>query len=212
VKDKDSVEAKKLVESLHGMQVKAELTSFENEGLRQVLEYKKTQKKKGKTCDLQQRKEFHGSAVMWSPRKFRESRVREEVRLKEDEQEKLQKKYRKELKASAALYKKQQAQEKREAREKAKKERENEKEKKAQEVAQRKQQREMETQATEARKTAQQSQKGQRTVSKRTTPKRKRVEGCTGGASRMNSEESPQAPPTKITRKGRNITVPKKFR
>jgi hypothetical protein len=46
---------------------------------------------------------------MWSLRKFRESCVREAVRLKQVEEEKLQKRDRKEMKANAILYRKQQA-------------------------------------------------------------------------------------------------------
>jgi hypothetical protein len=86
--------------------------------LRYALEVRKTQKTKGKTLDLQQRKEYRGSAVMWFPRKFRESRIREAARLREEEEERLQKKNRKEMKANAALYKKQQAEERKKAHEK----------------------------------------------------------------------------------------------
>jgi hypothetical protein len=57
-----------------------------------------------------------------------------------------------------------------------------EKEKKAQEVALRKQQKQEEKQAADARKIAQQSQTIQSTASKNATPKRKRVEECTGSA------------------------------
>jgi hypothetical protein len=46
-----------------------------------------------------------GSVVMWSLRKFRESCVRGAVRLREEEEEKLQKKYRKQMKVNAILYK-----------------------------------------------------------------------------------------------------------
>jgi len=84
-----------------------------------------------------------------------------------------------------------------------KKEREKEKEKKAQEVAQRKQQRE---------ETAKQSQSLQATTSKKQAPKRKRVEGCTVSASGGQGRESSQAPPPKITRTGRSITIPNRFR
>jgi hypothetical protein len=38
----ESAEAKELIHSLHGMQVKADLTTFENEGLRYALEVRKT--------------------------------------------------------------------------------------------------------------------------------------------------------------------------
>jgi hypothetical protein len=92
VKNVESAEAKELIHSLYRMQVKADLTTFENEGLRYALNVRKSQKIKGKNLNLQQRKEYHGSAVMWSLRKFRESRVKEAVRLREEEEGKLQKK------------------------------------------------------------------------------------------------------------------------
>jgi hypothetical protein len=41
VQDAESAEAKELIYSLHGMQVKADLTTFENEGLRYALEVRK---------------------------------------------------------------------------------------------------------------------------------------------------------------------------
>jgi hypothetical protein len=108
VKNIESAKAKELIHSLYRIQVKADLTTFENEGLRYALEVRKSQKIKGKNLNLQQRKEYRGSAVMWSLRKFRESRVTEAVRLREEEEEKLQKKKnRKEMKSIAALYKKQ---------------------------------------------------------------------------------------------------------
>jgi hypothetical protein len=212
VKDMESAEAKELIYSLYGMQVKADLTTFENEGLRYALEVRKTQRTKGKSLNLQQRKEYRGSAVMWSPRKFRESCVREAVRLKQVEEEKLQKRDRKEMKANAILYRKQQANEKQEARKLVQEERRKEKEKKAQEVAERKQQKEKEMRAAETRKIAQSSQITPATTSKKQVPKRKRVERCTGTVSGGQGGESSQAPPTKVTRTGRNITIPKKFR
>jgi ATPase subunit of ABC transporter with duplicated ATPase domains len=83
--------------------------------------------------------------------------------------------------------------------------------KKAQEQAQKKQQKEKEKQATEARKIAQSSQITPATASKKQAPKKKRVERCTGGVSGVNSEEAPLGPP-KVTRSGRSITIPMKFR
>jgi hypothetical protein len=85
VRDMKSAEAKELIHSLHQMQVKADLSTFENEGLRRALIVRKTQKAKGKNLDIQQRQEYHSSAVIWSPMKLRESRVREAVRLREEE-------------------------------------------------------------------------------------------------------------------------------
>ncbi|KAA8626807.1 hypothetical protein PtrV1_02487 [Pyrenophora tritici-repentis] len=47
--------------------------------------------KKGKALDLQQRQEYHGGSVFWSPRKLREARAREAVRERDETEEKLQK-------------------------------------------------------------------------------------------------------------------------
>ncbi|KAI1560323.1 hypothetical protein PtrEW7m1_011606, partial [Pyrenophora tritici-repentis] len=55
----------------------------------EALQHKKKHRKKGKALDLQQRQEYHGSAVFWSPRKLREARVREAVRERDETEEKL---------------------------------------------------------------------------------------------------------------------------
>ncbi|KAF1934923.1 hypothetical protein EJ02DRAFT_487834 [Clathrospora elynae] len=187
---------------------KNSLLEQENQGLRESLGIKKKRQKHGRTMDLVQEGEHNGGAVLWSPRKFREAGERQLQREQAEEQEKLHKADMKKLKANNALYKKKIAEEKRVAKEMAKEEREKEKEKRAQEQAQKKQQKEEEKQAAEAREITQPSQITQATTSKKQAPKRKRVERCTGGASGVNSEEAPP----KVTRTGRNITIPKKFR
>jgi hypothetical protein len=67
-------------------------------------------------------------------------------------------------------------------------------------------------QAAEDRKITQLSQVAQARVSKKQAPKRKRVERCTSSASGVVGEESLPTPPPKVTRRRRNITVPRKFR
>ena len=67
VKDTQQEESKKLSLSLHHISVQNELLKHENEGLREALQHKKKHKKKGKPLDLQQRQEYHGGAVFWSP-------------------------------------------------------------------------------------------------------------------------------------------------
>jgi hypothetical protein len=114
----------------------------------------------------------------------------------------------KELRASNQLFNKKLQEERRIARETVKKERVREKEMKAQEQAQKKQQK----QAANLIKPVQQPQRGNRTTSKKAALKRKRVEGCTTAASGDQGGEPSQAPPPKVTRTGRNITIPSKFR
>ncbi|KAF1828830.1 hypothetical protein BDW02DRAFT_511381, partial [Decorospora gaudefroyi] len=80
-----------------------------NAGLQQDLNTKSKQKPQSKTLDLQQRKEYHGGAIFWSPRMLREARAREAVKKDDAEQQLLQKTRDRDLKAAATLYKKQQS-------------------------------------------------------------------------------------------------------
>ena len=73
--------------------------------------------------DLQQRKEYYSGAVFWSLRKIREARARDAVKQDEAEQQQLQKTHDREIKAAAAIYKKQQAKAVKVARQHAAKER-----------------------------------------------------------------------------------------
>jgi hypothetical protein len=162
--------------------------------------------------DLIQEDNHFGGAVMWSPRKFDQACERQSQREQGEEQEKLRKTNLKELKASNTLLNKKLQEERRVEKERLKKEREREKEKKAQEQAQKKLQKEKEKQAATLPKPVQQLRRGNKTTSKKAAPKRKRVEGCTTAASGDQGGEPSQAPPPKVTRTGRNITIPSKFR
>jgi hypothetical protein len=119
VSDNTAEESKRLSLALHELQVQNQLLSVENEGLRDALTTKRNHKK-GRVLDLQQREEFHGGAVFWSPRKIREARAREVVKEKEAHELRLQKANDKELKAAATLYKQKIQEERRIARERAK--------------------------------------------------------------------------------------------
>lgn len=91
VAGESSESAQKLSELLHHLQVDNELVHGENEGLREALVVKKKHKKHGRALDLQQREEYHGGAVLWSPRKVHEANVRLDVKDQEEHQEKLAK-------------------------------------------------------------------------------------------------------------------------
>ena len=69
VKDREQRKAQKISESFYHLQVTNELLRDENNGLQNGLKLKQKHKKKGKVLDLQQREEYHGGAVFWSPRK-----------------------------------------------------------------------------------------------------------------------------------------------
>jgi hypothetical protein len=195
VQDGAEKEANQLTQALHHYQVQNNLLLSENKGLRESLATKKKRNKHGKKLDLQGDGSDHGGAVWSSPRSFKRAYERQAQREQAQEEEKLRKVNMKELKASNALLNKKLQEEK-----------------KAQEQAKKKQQKEKEHQAAEARKIAQSSQIAPATTSKKQAPKRKRVERCTASASSGQGGELSQAPPPKVTRTGRSITIPKKFR
>jgi len=131
VAGESSESAQKLSELLHHLQVDNELVHGENEGLREALVVKKKHKKHGRALDLQQREEYHGGAVLWSPRKVHEANVRLDVKDQEEHQEKLAKANWKELREAAKLQKEIEKEERRVAAAEKKVEREKEKAEKA---------------------------------------------------------------------------------
>ncbi|KAI9874588.1 MAG: hypothetical protein M1823_007651, partial [Watsoniomyces obsoletus] len=124
-----------------------------------ALNTKKKYKKKSNTLDLQQREEYHGGAVFWSPSKIREARFRERVRAREEEQEKLQKAERRHMKEQATLLKKIEQEEAKVERERKKKEQEKERERKAAERAELQRKKQQEKEAATTQKALQLSQK-----------------------------------------------------
>jgi hypothetical protein len=116
-------EAKQLTHSLHNLEVQNELLHHENQGLRQALTTKTKHKKKGKALSLQQEGEYHGGAVLWSPKKVKKARECQNVIDQEKEEEQLQKAQARAAKAAEKLHKLQIAEEKRVTKEAAKMER-----------------------------------------------------------------------------------------
>jgi hypothetical protein len=208
VQDQSSKDAKKLSQSIHHMSVQNELLHHEVDGLKEALLVKKKHKKKGKPLDLQQRQEYHGGAVFWSPRKVREARHRQSIKEQEEKDQELAKAETKELKAAAKRYKLQIAEEKRVAREAAKEVREKEKAEKAKNAAERARQK----QAQKTAKDQQSSQKGKRKASQPPLQSNKRlkqvVDVVGGGESSGAASLAPQA----TTRRGRNVKLPSKYK
>ncbi|KAF1952888.1 hypothetical protein CC80DRAFT_368901, partial [Byssothecium circinans] len=191
--------------SLHQLQVQNELLYHENDGLREALTAKEKHKKRGKPLDLQQREEYHGGAVFWSPRKIREARARETVKQREEHEEQLAKANRKELAAAAKLYREQQAQERRVAREAAKVVREREKaEKEAARAAR--------IEAQNTKRASQTAQKGKRKTSGPPPSKHKRQRRSGGSAAVAASPEAAPAAPPKVNSRGRTINLPRKYK
>ena len=208
VKDRATDEAKKLSRSLHSLQVQNELLHHENNGLREALVTKKKHKKRGKPLDLQQREEYHGGAVFWSPRKVREARARQTVREREEKELQLQKAESAELKRVAKLYKEKIAGERRVAREAAKVARDEEKAEKAEQVAERARQREAQNAAKARQFSVKRKRKALKPL-KQATKRTKQVVDAVGRAE-ASSAASLALPTT--TRYGRNVDLPQKFR
>jgi hypothetical protein len=124
VADKAKVEAKRLSQSIHSLRVNNDLLRTQNSDLQDDLNIKKKRKTKRTTLDLQQRQEYYGSVVFWSPRKLREARAREATKQDEAQREKLQKKEAREQKAAASFPKKQKAEEAKVERQQLKEQRE----------------------------------------------------------------------------------------
>ncbi|KAF1935980.1 hypothetical protein EJ02DRAFT_360224, partial [Clathrospora elynae] len=166
---------------------------------------KKKHKKKGKALDLQQRQEYHGGAVFWSPRKMREAYARETVRQRDEAEEKLQKAKTKELREAAKLLKKREAEGRRVERERLKGEREKKKAAKAAQYARQKEER-------DSVKALQLPQKGKRQASRPPTTSNKRQKPVGGQPGHDHVQDEPSGLPHKVTSCGRNIKLPSKFR
>ncbi|PVH90561.1 hypothetical protein DM02DRAFT_607318 [Periconia macrospinosa] len=193
VKDQTNREVKKLHRSLHHIAIQNDLLHAEVQNLTKALTIKKKQQKKSKPLDLQQRKEYHGRAVFYSPRKIREARARAKVVEQEKEKQELQKAHKK---AEQALNKVRKIQEQ---------------EKKDREKIQKQQEKEKQN----TKKPIQTPQKGKRKASK-PPAKRQKKQSCVGGAAEAAVKaqgDQPRDPsPVRTTRGGRNIKLPQKFK
>jgi hypothetical protein len=127
--------AKEVSTFLHHLTAQNELLNDKNDRLCKVLSTKKKHNKKSKVLDLQQRNEYHGEAVFWSPRKLREARSHDATNKQLQDAENIRKGEMKKLKAATTLYNKKIAEEKRVAQEEAKVVRDWEKAEKAAAIA-----------------------------------------------------------------------------
>jgi hypothetical protein len=162
--------------------------------------------------NLQQRKEYHSGAVLWSPRKLREARVRERVKQRDAEEQKLQKTRNRDLKAAATLYKKKMAEEakvlRKIARERAAEESKARAAERVTARALKKQQRD----AATSQKSRDTPSKGKQITSQSAVQKRAPKRGVVGAGSCDVVPSPLPEHPLKTTSQGRRINVPKKFR
>jgi len=204
VKDECSKESRKLNRSFHHISVQNQLLHHEMAGINEVLTTKKKHKKKQQALPLQQRDEYHGGAVFWSPSKRREAEFRQRVIEQEQKEEQLKKANMKALKASNKLYKEKMKEERRVARETAKTAREKEKVEQAAEKAR-------QEKARNAAKAIQVSQKGKRKAIWLPTQKNKRQKPVVDAVASGEAAEGLPTAPAATTRRGRSVNLPKRF-
>ena len=210
VKNPRSVGARKLGQTIHHLSTQVELLHSELEALRKKLyQKKKRQKQPTRQLDLQQHQEYHGGAVMWSPRAFREARARMAIAEREKQEEELKKAEMKELAAANKLYKDKIAEERRVERAREKEERDRLKAVKAAEAAKRKAQKERDKQAHNAKEAIQLPQRGKRKASQVAAPRKKQRRGAAAARSqRVVHERSPTPEPT-LSSRGRKCKLKK---
>ena len=212
VADKAKAESIRLASTLHSLQVQNELLHHENEGLRAAITTKRKHATKSKVLDLQQRQEYHGGAVLWSPRKIREARARERVKQQEEEQEKLQKTHDRELKAAAILYKKKIAEEAKALRTIARERAAEERKARAAELAAARALKKQQRDAATPQNSRDTPSKGKRKASRNAAPKPTKKRRVVGAESGVNVPSPLPQPPPKTTTRGRQIKVPQKFK
>ncbi|KAI1571037.1 ZntA Cation transport ATPase, partial [Pyrenophora tritici-repentis] len=154
-------------------------------------------KKKGKALDLQQRQEYHGGSVFWSPRKLREARAREAVRERDETEEKLQKAQAKKQRKEAQLQRQVELEQRRVERQRLKEAKELERAEKAAERARK-------VEAQHQKKTIQQAQQRKRKASQVTLSSNKRQKRASAAHAGDQARDGPSAALPKVTLRGRN--------
>ena len=174
VKDPRSVGARKLSQTIHHLSTQIELLNSKVDSLRKKLyQNKKRQKAPSKQLDLQQHQEYHGGAIMWSPRAFQEACMRMAITEQEKQEDELKKAEMKELAAANKLYNEKIAEEKREKRAREKVERDQVNAEKRAGIEECKAERLHKKQEREAKKALQLPRKGKRKASQATAPRKK---------------------------------------
>ncbi|KAF1937351.1 hypothetical protein EJ02DRAFT_385793, partial [Clathrospora elynae] len=77
--------ANQLSQTLYKLQVRNELLSYKNNGLREALVDKKHHKKRGKQLGLVADEDYNGGANLWSPRKLEEAHARDHQKELDEE-------------------------------------------------------------------------------------------------------------------------------
>lgn len=212
VADKAKVEAKRLAQGIHSLQVNNELLHEREDGLVDALTTKRKRKSKRTILSLSDDDTDGGGAVFLSPRRRRKARKREAAKQDEAEELKLQKSRDRDLKAAAMLYKKQQAEAAKAAREHAAEERREAKEARAEELAAARALKKQQRDAATAQKSHDTGNRPKRKASHKASQKPRKRRRVVAAQSGVDDSPSPASPPPKISARGRQIKTPAKFK
>ncbi|RYO08465.1 hypothetical protein AA0111_g12884 [Alternaria arborescens] len=203
VKDQNSKDVKKLQRSLHHIAAQNTLLHDEIKGLKRSLLIKERRKKQSFTLELDEDHEYHGGAVLWSPRSVQRARDRRASQQQQAELEKLEKAKQAEIKKAARDCEAQLKAVKRVERER----RAEEKKKEEAEKLAKKQHREL---INNTKKLIKLSQKGKRKASQpHTTATKRQKRGGVAPAVVGGTQVAQAAPPR--SRRDRVITPSKKL-
>jgi hypothetical protein len=209
--DQSSKDTRKILRSLHHISIQNELLHNEIVGLRTSLQQKKKHSKKSYPLPLQQRQEYHGGAVFWSPSKRREAEHRYNVVQRLNMEEKLRKADEREVAAARRLVKEKEKEQRRVAREAAAEVRRKEKEERAKGVAERKAEQQRQKEERDAAKAIELPQKSKRKASQAAGSKKRQKRVNIDDVVVAAPTPPPPSLPHKTTSRGRNVKLPARF-
>ena len=211
VPDSSKVEAQRVKQAIHSLQVNNELLHHKNQQLRGEITTKKHRKRHNKILELQQHEEYQTTAVIWSPGAVNNARAQERQKQHQEELEKLQKKERQELRAASAALRKRLRDEAKTARELQKVAKEKEQEARAKELEAARAKKARDRAAATTKKTRDRQNTAIQKASAKQKSKKRKGGGDAGSQSGGASASSGAQPTTKTTTRGRTVKLPKKF-
>jgi hypothetical protein len=206
-----SHDANAVLQSLHHIAIQNQLLQAENDGLRDALVHKKRGQSKGKALALLQHYEYWGPEMMWTPRSFREAKVRMIQAQEEKDKEEREKSEMKELQRANKLYNDKIAEEAKAQRARDAEARRKAKEKERAAIDARKEQRRKDKEAREAQKDLQLANKGKRKITAAPAAKKKQKRSAAAARSRTVAHARSPTPPPKYNSRGRKIAPCKRL-
>jgi hypothetical protein len=212
VADKAKIEAKRLSQGLHSLQVNNAILHAENEELRAELNLIRKRPIKSTTLTTREGDEWHGGAVFYSPRKLASERARKAAELDEAAELQLQKARDREIKAAEAAEKKRSQEAAKLARQQAKIAKDAEEQRQREEKAAARELKKQQQQAATAQKSRDTANKRKRKASPKPAKKSTKRRRAVASSSRV-VESPPRAPsPPKFGLHTRRLKTPARYK